>query len=214
MVPEQEQSITAMFEEQLAALMRRLRPRSLLLVSSSPGTLPFAVFESLPLVIHVEAGPALGNTSLVCRKDLLPFADDELDMVLSHHLLHDGLEAELDEFHRVIRPGGQLLIIGTGRFAGKRRADDQTPWLDVRPVIQNLRSKTFEVRQCQGFGLRGKVASLAASWQRPALRFSDVIMIRGRFKDNQPAVTPLRFNQPGAGGIRVPALDGLNREAV
>ncbi|MDQ4142418.1 MAG: class I SAM-dependent methyltransferase [Actinomycetota bacterium] len=43
----------------------------------------------------------------------LPFPDDRFDLVFSHGVIHHvhGTEAALREFHRVLRPGGTLLVM-------------------------------------------------------------------------------------------------------
>lgn len=43
----------------------------------------------------------------------LPFADESFDLVFSHGVIHHVLdtEAAIDEFHRVLRPGGTLLVM-------------------------------------------------------------------------------------------------------
>jgi ubiquinone/menaquinone biosynthesis C-methylase UbiE len=48
----------------------------------------------------------------------LPFPDASFDLVLSslvlHHLSHDALRSSAHEMHRVLRPGGRLLLVDIG----------------------------------------------------------------------------------------------------
>jgi ubiquinone/menaquinone biosynthesis C-methylase UbiE len=56
----------------------------------------------------------------------LPFADASFDLVLSslvlHHLSHDALRSSAHEMHRVLRPGGRLLLVDFGgvQAAGRK----------------------------------------------------------------------------------------------
>jgi ubiquinone/menaquinone biosynthesis C-methylase UbiE len=49
----------------------------------------------------------------------LPFADDSFDMVFSHSVLHHVPEIKQaqSEIHRVLRPGGELVIMVYARWS-------------------------------------------------------------------------------------------------
>jgi predicted SAM-dependent methyltransferase len=57
----------------------------------------------------------LAATDLVCRVECLPFADDSVEsMVASHiieHFSYLTVEEVLAEWHRALKPGGDILII-------------------------------------------------------------------------------------------------------
>lgn len=49
-------------------------------------------------------------TRVVCDKESLPFHSDHFDIVMCKNVLHHGnLEPTLNEVHRVLKPGGQLV---------------------------------------------------------------------------------------------------------
>src|SRR5207344_784693 len=59
--------------------------------------------------------------------EALPFPDRSFDLVLSslvlHHLSHDALRSSAHEMHRVLKPGGRLLIVDIG---GRQDPDRRT----------------------------------------------------------------------------------------
>ncbi|HLA39753.1 MAG TPA: methyltransferase domain-containing protein, partial [Candidatus Glassbacteria bacterium] len=62
----------------------------------------------------------LENTDLICRVETLPFADGSVESLLASHIIEHFSYREIDrvlaEWHRVLRRGGELLII-TPNFA-------------------------------------------------------------------------------------------------
>jgi SAM-dependent methyltransferase len=54
----------------------------------------------------------------------LPFADNSVDLVLGHAVLHHlpDLERSFTEFHRVLRPGGRIVFAGEPSRVGDRIA--------------------------------------------------------------------------------------------
>lgn len=215
MVAQPKPDIDTILDLQLGEIVARLRPRNLLLIGTCLEALPQDSLNSIALKVDIESKGNSARGSLVCHTGSLPFRDEEFDMVLVQHMLSNGQEPELEEACRVIRPGGQLLMIGAGRFCGARKKQDrEQPSMNVGSILRNVRSRDFEIKQCEGFGMRGRPVHLDARWQKPLLRFSNLILIRGRHRGNHPMVTPLRFGRPGGASVRVPALDGLNRESA
>lgn len=69
-----------------------------------------AALDVAPRRFRIEGLPGSFARSLVTH---LPFADDSFEMVLSHgvvHHVHDT-QAAVDEFHRVLRPGGTAIVM-------------------------------------------------------------------------------------------------------
>jgi SAM-dependent methyltransferase len=215
MVSQQKQTIDTILDQQLGEITARLRPQKLLLIGVGLDDLSRDCLNSTTLLVCVDSKGDTAEGSLVCRTRSLPFMDDVFDVAVVYHLLGDGLEPELQEAGRVIRPGGQLLVIGTGRFSGTRKKHGrEQPSMKVQSIIRQMRSLDFDIRKCQGIGLRGRSLRLDARWQMPLLTFSNLILIRGRHQGNHPMVTPLRFSRSGKGSVGLPALDSLSREVA
>ena len=198
-------------ERGLDAQLRRLHPHRLLLISARSAECP-----ALPELTGMHLAPlsCSGDRSggvLSCRLSALPFEARVFDVVILHQLISDGREAVLDEAQRVLKAGGQLLVIGSGRFGGAGRAG---PGLRAQRLCQALRRRAFRIRQCEGLGLRGGGVCLDASWQRPLLAFCELVLVRARHHDHEPMLTPLRFSRPGPTAARGAALDSLSRQAV
>lgn len=215
MVSQQKQTIDEILRLQLGDIIGQLRPRNLLLIGAGLDGLDQESLKGSGFQVRLESRGNTADGSLVCRTCSLPFGTHEFDLAVVYHLLSDGLEPELEEACRVIRPGGQLLVVGAGRFSGANKNQGrEQPSMNVQSIIRQMRSQDFEIRTCQGIGLRGRALRLDAGWHAPFLKFSNLILIRGRHQGNHPMVTPLRFSRPASGSVRMPALDGLSRESA
>ena len=57
----------------------------------------------------------LESTDLVCRVEILPFADCSVESLLASHIIehfpYESIISVLGEWHRVLSPGGDILII-------------------------------------------------------------------------------------------------------
>jgi SAM-dependent methyltransferase len=198
-------------ERGLDTNLRRLHPQRLLLISARSAECP-----ALPELAGMHLAPLncsgdLAGGVLSCRVSALPFEARVFDVVILHQLISDGREAVLIEAQRVLKAGGQLLVIGCGRFGGAGKAG---PGLRAQRLCQTLRRRAFQIRQCEGLGWRGRGVSLGAAWQRPLLEFCELVLVRARHQDHEPVVTTLRFSRPGPSAARGAALDSLSRQAV
>lgn len=198
-------------ERGLDAQLRHLHPQRLLLISARPDECPAVPELAGMYLAPLNCGGDLAGGVLNCRASALPFEARVFDVVILHQLISDGREAVLDEAGRVLKAGGQLLVIGCGRFGG---ADQAGPGLRARRLCLTLRRRNFQIRQCEGLGWRGRGVSLGASWQLPLLAFCELVLVRARHRDHEPMVTPLRFSRPGPRAARGAALDSLSRQAV
>ena len=134
-----------------------------------------------------------------------------------HHIFSDGREPELGEAERILADDGELFVLGRGTLGFRgwfAKTQSGLPGLKLRQVCAGLKSRSFIIEHCAGFGLMGVPVSCYRRWQQPALPFTDTIMIHGRRRRNKPIVTPIRFNQPQTVGVQSAAMDSLSREAM
>lgn len=199
----------------VCSALRRFRPDRLLVISALPEGFPELEEGCANLLARVETSHVTGQASLECDAAMLPFGDESFDAVIAHHILADGSEAAFDEIQRVLKGDGQVIIIGRGRFGMRGEPlRDELPYIDARALCRNLRQRTFQVRQCEGFGVLGRPAHLSGPWQGTALPLSDAVMVRGRHQVQRPVVTHLRFSRPQTAGAQSSAYDGVRRQAV
>lgn len=75
----------------------------------------------------IENGRRLGIEvqGQVADAEALPYPDNSFDLVLGHAVIHHlpNLEAAFSEFHRVLKPGGRLVIAGEPTQLGDRIAN-------------------------------------------------------------------------------------------
>lgn len=201
-----------MLEHCVNTQLRRQRPQRVLLISD--GTVPWALEEtSGTFVLRLQAADTRVAGAIVCMVDQLPFADGSFDLVILYAVLADGSEKLLVEASRMLKPGGQLLLIGPGRFGGCRGKPEHVALKPGR-LCRVLEQHSFRIARCEGMGLRGRAVNLASRWHLPMLPWCEIIAIRARHRDHGTMVTPLRFRHARASGARGAALDGLSRQAV
>ncbi len=86
----------------------------------------------------------------VAPLDAIPFADREFELVSSldvlQHVPAGALERSLAELHRVLRPGGTLLVRTNGGRHGRRERDDWRLY-DAATLGAELRGAGFTVRR-------------------------------------------------------------------
>jgi ubiquinone/menaquinone biosynthesis C-methylase UbiE len=81
-----------------------------------------------PGMLRVLEGNAsrlgLDVRTAACEASALPFEDGSFDLVLGHAVLHHlpDLEGAFREFHRVLRPGGEIVFAGEPSRVGDRLA--------------------------------------------------------------------------------------------
>jgi SAM-dependent methyltransferase len=86
----------------------------------------------------------------VAPLDAIPFGDGEFDLACSldvlQHVPSDALDAGLRELHRVLRPGGALLVRTNGGSRARRERDDWRLY-DADTLSGDLRRAGFAVRR-------------------------------------------------------------------
>lgn len=201
-----EDNRSALLDRRVAASIRRCSPLRLLLMSRARGRpgLPDLATGSFVELRLDDPSPVLR-----CRMDELPFGDGVFDVVIVSDLFRYGYEPELGEAQRVLKAGGVLLVCGRGRL----NRSSGLPLLNVRSLCRELQRSSFDIRGCELIGLLGRNSVSEKRWLQPLAGLSHSVLLRARHHDDMPTVTPLRFRQQRAPGVRA-ALDSVSREAV
>ena len=147
-----------------------------------------------------------------CETRQLPFQDGAFRMVVLHHVVSDGSEAELAEAVRVLARNGVLILLGLNRMGWRFRTQDRVGRL---PGMAPLKVKT-RLEQLQ-MTMQGFAGAGLAGMSRPAWMYSgfsslgapvaDLVLLQARHADS-PEVTPLRFRKSNAGVVQSAALRG------
>ncbi len=191
----------------------RRRPERVLLISPIPEAF-FDLGNWNILTLH--RGEQVKSDRVACDTASLPFQDDQFDAVILHHVFSNGQEPELHEAWRVLRPGGDVFVLGHGSLGWRARPTRRRgvePAMRVLKVCQQLRRRAFDIEQCAGSGWLGIPFYYERRWQRPALPFADTVLVHGRHRPLRPIVRPLRFGRPQAVGVRSTATESLYRKA-
>jgi len=155
-------------------------------------------FHGVSISLSQHDQPGAGQR-VRCESAQLPFQDRAFSMVVLHHVVGEGEEAELAEAVRVLAGHGVLLLLGLNRMGWRYRTQD-----DIRrlPGIAPLRLKSRLERLgmvMQGFagaGLCGlsRPAFLSSGLSGMATPLADLVLLQARHCDS-PEVTPLRFRK-------------------
>lgn len=145
-------------------------------------------------------GADRGPQRVRCASAQLPFQDHAFRMVVLHHLIGDGDEAELAEAVRVLSHNGLLLVLGLNRMGWRylaqkrpRYSPDRLPGLAPLRVRTRLEQLGMEIHGCAGAGLAGRQrpALMSSGLAGLAMPLADVLLMQARHVD-RAAATPLR----------------------
>jgi hypothetical protein len=156
---------------------------------------PFSVSISLSQDGRSDAGPRV-----CCASAQLPFQDGVFSMVVLHHVIGAGDEAELVEAVRVLSRSGVLIVLGLNRIGWRYRAQDdirRLPGLAPLKVKARLEQLDMTMQGFAGAGLGGaqRPAFMNAGLLGLATPLADLVLLQARHRDG-PEVTPLRFSKP------------------
>lgn len=159
-----------------------------------------------------QGGQPGGGQRVSCQSAQLPFQDRVFSAVVLHHVVGDGLEAELAEAVRVLAHNGLLLVLGLNRMGWRYRMQD-----DIRrlPGIAPLRVKSrleqlgMTMQGFVGAGLCGRErpAFIGAGLSSLAVPLADLVLLQARHRDS-PHVTPLRFRKSRSSVVQSAPMRG------
>ena len=153
---------------------------------------------------------ALAGQKICCETASLPFQDRSFCMVVLHHVVSDGMEAELAEACRVTARRGVLIVLGLNRSGWRYRSQDKVRRLPgVKPLSVKSRLEELGMKM-QGFagaGLFGRTRPefMCSGLSGLGAPVSDVVILQASHIDS-PGVTPLRFRKPRAAVVQSAAM--------
>ena len=164
---------------------------------------------SISLSQHEEPG---ATPRVSCDSAQLPFQDRVFSMVVLHHVIGSGDEAELAEAVRVLARTGVLLLLGLNRMGWRYRTQDEIRRL---PGIAPLRVKsrleqlgmTMQGFAGAGLGGRQRPVFMSAGLSGLAAPLADIVLLQARHR-NSPQVTPLRFRKSRSSVVQSAPMRG------
>jgi SAM-dependent methyltransferase len=158
---------------------------------------------SLSLNKGSRAGP---RQRIQCDTSELPFQDKTFSLVVLHHVLCHGKEAELSEAVRVLARDGVLIVLGLNRFGWRYRSQGRIrrlPGLAPLKVKFELDHLGMTMQGFAGAGLLGMTRPVFMSSGLAGLGspLADVILLQARHNDS-PELTPLRFRESRSGVVQ------------
>ena len=103
-------------------------------------------------------GPGEGQR-VQCESRQLPFQDRVFSMVVLHHVVGDGSEAELAEAVRVLGRNGVLILLGLNRMGWRYRTQDSSrrlPGIAPFRVRDRLEQLEMTMQGFAGAGIAGR----------------------------------------------------------
>ena len=155
---------------------------------------------------------AMAGQKLCCDTARLPFQDRTFSMVVLHHVVERGFEAELEEACRVVRRSGVLIILGLNRMGYRYRSQTSKqalPGLSPLAVKQRLDALGMRMSGFAGAGLLGqkRPACMCSGLSSLGAPLADVLILQAVHAEG-PEATPLRFRKSRSGVVQSAAMRG------
>jgi SAM-dependent methyltransferase len=149
---------------------------------------------------------------VVCESGELPFQDGVFCMVVLHHLISDGSEAELGEACRVLARGGVLILLGLNRMGWRFRTQNRIrrlPGIAPLRVKDRLDQLEMTMQGFAGAGLGGmkRPVFMNSGLSSIGAPVADLVLLQARHRDS-PEVTPLRFRKPRSAVVQSAPMRG------
>jgi SAM-dependent methyltransferase len=176
-----------------------------------------------PLLLHTAAshgvsislsqdGQPVAGQRVCCRPQQLPFQDRSFSMVILHHVIGTGDEAELAEAVRVLARHGVLLLLGLNRMGWRYRAQDnirRLPGIAPLRVKARLEALGMVMRGFAGAGLCGlrRPVFLGSGLAAMGAPLADLLLLQARHRDS-PEMTPLRFGKARSSVVQSAPMRG------
>ena len=162
---------------------------------------------SISLSQHQLSGPA---ARLQCASSQLPFQNSAFQMVVLHHVVSSGLEAELSEAVRVLARDGVLILLGLNRMGWRYRTQSRSQQLPgIAPLKVKLRLEDLHMTM-QGFAGAGLGGMSRPAWMHDGFSslgapLADIVLLQARHSDS-PEAMPLQFRKSRRGVVQSAAL--------
>lgn len=159
-----------------------------------------------------QDGRSESGQRLCCESTQLPFQDGAFNLVVLHHVIGTGDEAELAEAVRVLARTGVLIVLGLNRMGWRYRTQDgvhRLPGVAPFRVRSRLEQLDMTMQGFAGAGLAGLRRPVLMSDGLPGLAapLADLVLLQAHHRDS-PEVTPLRFAKPRSGVVQSAPLRG------
>jgi SAM-dependent methyltransferase len=147
-----------------------------------------------------------------CESDQLPFQNGAFQMVVLHHVISDGSEAELSEAVRVLARDGVLILLGLNRMGWRFRTQGRNRRLPgMAPLKVKTRLQELQMTM-QGFAGAGLGGMKRPVWMHSGLSslgapVADLVLLQARHMSS-PEVRPLRFRKSRSGVVQSAAMRG------
>lgn len=156
--------------------------------------------EAFGLSISLPQGEdGIATPMMRCDSGQLPFQDRAFKVVVLHHVISDGREAELAEAARVLARDGVLILLGLNRMGWRFRTQEhehRLPGMAPLKVKNRLESLRMTLQGFAGAGLGGmsRPAWMHSGFASLGAPLADVVLLRAKHSSS-PEFTPLRFRK-------------------